>query len=151
MTQENKLGLLLREEIELMSKAENVLTYSYLRCRNFANKEKYSDEEEVELEALTSRFSRLSDMLVQKIWQSIFILELETFGTVKDKINRAEKFGLLEDAKVFEEIRILRNKIAHEYAPSRMPKLYHQVLKYLPSLFDAVKRTRDYVVKKGLI
>jgi hypothetical protein len=147
----HELLLLLKEELELMDKAKNVLMRSYSRCKSFVMKENYSEDEEEKLEALTSRFARLSDILFQKIWKTIFISELEIVETVRDKVNKAEKLSLIDSAAMFEKIRILRNEISHEYIAEEMRKIYNEVFDYSPALFDAVKRANDYVVKKNLV
>jgi hypothetical protein len=108
-------------------------------------------EEEEKLEALTSRFARLSDMLIQKIWRSLFLVELEEDGTILDRINKAEKKGLIENAQKFRSLRELRDEIAHEYRLEDIKKLYKDILASTPELFDAVNRLHQYVIKKNLI
>ena len=44
---------------------------------------------------MTSRFARLSDIIIQKIFRLIESLELEEPGTVRDRINQAEKWGII--------------------------------------------------------
>ena len=93
---------------------------------------------------MTSRFARLSDLLIQKIFRLIEQIDLEPGGTVRDRINKAEKKGLINSADDFVKIRILRNNIAHEYLPEEIRALFEKVLKYTPDILDSVKRVNDH-------
>lgn len=44
-------------------------------------------------------------------------------------------------------VRILRNKIAHEYVEKVMNEIFMEVVKLTPALLDAVKRVNDYIKK----
>jgi len=138
---------LLTQELELMNKASGTLNYSYQRCMAIAKKSQYSLEEEERFESLTSRFARLSDILVQKIFRLIDQIELEDQGSVRDRINRAEKRELLASAHDFILIRELRNSIAHEYQPDAIIKIFALVLKLTPVLFDSVHRINNFCKK----
>ncbi|BAP54751.1 hypothetical protein THII_0454 [Thioploca ingrica] len=136
--------LLLQAELELMDKAREHLRYSYERCQAIVGKASYTLEELEHFESLTSRFARLSDLLIQKLFRLIDQLDLDESGTIRDRINRAEKKGLIADADRFVEIRELRNQIAHEYNPNAMLTIFTEVLHYCPPLFDAVERVHRY-------
>lgn len=86
---------LLEIEMDFLENSNNMLSYSYNICSNIGLKEKYSLEELDKFEALTSRFARTSDILIQKVLRLIDIIELEIPGTVIDRINRAEKRELI--------------------------------------------------------
>jgi hypothetical protein len=138
---------LLREELDLLDKAAKYLRYSYVRCLKLASKTKLSPLELERFESLTGRFARLSDLLIQKLFRLIDQLDLEDSGTVRDRIHRAEKKGLIADGEIFIRIRELRNSIAHEYDPEAMQVIFSMVLSYCPTLFDAVDRTKNYASK----
>lgn len=136
MTQDEKE--LLRLELNLLKDANKTLIYSYDSCSKIGIKENYTYEELDKFEALTSRFARVSDILIQKIFRLIDIIELELPGTVIDRINRMEKRGAL-DADKFKEIRRLRNEIAHEYIPTAIENIFKDVLRLTPFILDCVK------------
>ena len=140
----NDLFLLLYEEQALMESATDVLLHSYRQCKEMEIKQEYTYDELDKIEAFTSRFARLSDLLIQKIFRLIDRIDLEDTGTVRDRIYRAEKKGLIADADVFIEIRVLRNDIAHEYLPDAMREIYRKVLELSPHLMDSVQRVKDY-------
>lgn len=138
---------LLKSELALMHKAQKKLEYSYEVCRKISDKDKYTYEEEDRFEALTSRFARLSDILIQKIFRLIESLEMEKGGTVRDRINRVEKWGIIESADDYLLIRELRNSIAHEYLPEVIYDIYKQVLRFTPLLFETVENVDRYCKK----
>ena len=74
----------------------------------------------------------------------IDILELERPGSVIDRINRAEKRGLISSAEIFKEIRYLRNDISHEYIQTAIEQIFEKVLELTPYLIDSVNRVKKY-------
>ena len=139
--------LLLKEELTKMNLAGDMLNRSFQKCEVFGVKKAYSNEELDQIEAFTSRFARVSDLLIQRIFRLVDELDLDSEGTVRDRINRAEKKGLIEQSDTFVEIRKLRNAIAHEYQPDAPEKIFADVRVCTPSLLDSIKRTNQYVVK----
>ncbi|MCK4799052.1 MAG: hypothetical protein KAT05_16885 [Spirochaetes bacterium] len=137
----------LKEQLISLEKAKDILEYSYKRCNKIEIKEGYSYEEMDKFESLTSRFARLSDIFIQKILRIIEIIDLEPQETVRDRINKAEKKGLIESAEKFKEIRILRNSIAHEYIMEALLDIFKNVLEYTPILFDSVDRVKQYCIR----
>jgi len=81
----------LKQELAELEKARDVLEYSFGRCSKTGVHAGLTDVELESFEALTSRFARLSDILIQKIMRYFDVLDLEDQGTVRDRINRAEK------------------------------------------------------------
>lgn len=138
---------LLIEELKLLEYSNNMLTYSYDTCKSIGIKEEYTFNELDKFEALTSRFARTSDMLIQKIFRLIDILELERPGSVIDRINRAEKRGLISSSEIFKEIRYLRNEISHEYIPTVIEQIFEKVLRLVPYLIDSIDRVNKYCQK----
>jgi hypothetical protein len=98
---------LLKKEIKNLDGAAAILRYSYDNCRKIGIKKKFSYEELDQFESLTSRFARMSDLLIKNVFRLIERLDMEAMETVRDSINRAEKIGLINNANVFSEIRIL--------------------------------------------
>jgi Fe2+ transport system protein B len=83
-----------------------------------------NDSDSAFLEVVTSRFAKLQDTLGQKV----FSLVLKNVGedildkTFIDILNMFEKFGFIDDADFWVELRQTRNAIAHEY-PDNLEKL----------------------------
>ena len=146
MTQQDYVALL-QEALVRLEEAERWLRRSYGLCREMDVEESLEEEEYDALETLTSRFARVSDMLLQKIFRSIDQLELESGGTLLDALHRAEKRGLIDSVDQFRLIRELRNEIAHEYALDELRKLFKPVLEQTPLLFTIMDRIRSYCLK----
>ncbi|RKX84070.1 MAG: hypothetical protein DRP57_06635 [Spirochaetes bacterium] len=136
---------LIKNELDIMNRAKDILEYSYKTCSIISIKDTYLNDELDKFEALTSRFARLSDILTQKIFRLIEYLEMESPGTVRDRINRAEKWGLIDKADDFFLIRELRNSIAHEFLPEAINQIYREVLKYTPVLFKVCDNVTLYI------
>ena len=87
------LILNLFDTINILDNAVHWLKRSYTICSGIGVKESYTEEESDDLETLTSRFARVSDILIQKAFRSIDAVEFENKGTLIDVVNRAHKRG----------------------------------------------------------
>lgn len=143
----NKLLDLLKEELKSVEEAAFILDYSYNNCKKIGIKEEYSLHELDNFEAFTSRFARLSDILIQKLFRLIDKIELEEKGTVRDIINNAEKKGLIDNADTFVQIRIVRNDITHEYDPDSVKEIFKKVMDLTPHLLESVKMIKLFCKK----
>lgn len=137
----------LKQELRDLEKARDVLHYSYEKCHAIELMDGLSYDEQERFEALTGRFARLSDLIIQKTFRLLDILDLEDEGTIRDRINRAEKKGVIYSADDFIEIRILRNEIAHEYKSETIYAIFEKVLEYTPKLLESVETITAYAQK----
>lgn len=140
----DQMQLLLVKELKVLSDAREVLFYSFNKCSAIGIKEVYEPEELESFESFTGRFARLSDILIQKIFRLVDELDLDAQGTIRDRINRAEKKELIASSEIFVEIRMVRNDIAHEYLPAAIHDIFRKVLSLTPHLLDGVDRTITY-------
>jgi len=142
-----QLYQILQKELKLLDDATDVLRYSFDKCSKIGLKQVYRPEELESFESFTGRFARLSDILIQKILRLIDEIDLETQGTVRDRINRAEKKALIGSSDTFVEIRMVRNDIAHEYLPEAIHETFKKVLELTPALLDSVERVKAHSQK----
>jgi hypothetical protein len=133
---------LLKEELADLELAAAHLGYSLERCQNLMGQEDISPEQLERLESLTSRFARLADLLIQRIFR--LIDDLEGSGTILDRLYRAEKRGFANASELI-RIRELRNLIAHEYANDKMPEVYAAVATLSPILLAVIPKIIDHV------
>lgn len=151
MTAQQKLKLLLNENIKNLHKAAQQLAFSYQRCQSTISltgeqsATQLSLEDQEKFEALTSRIARLADLIIQKTIRLIEQIELSESGSILDRINKAEKKGFIESAEQFIEIRQLRNSIAHEYDEDALNQIFITCLQYTPSLLTAVENIKGYI------
>ena len=137
----------LRHELHELEKAGDILEYSYNKCNTIGIKPGLSNDQLESFEALTSRFARLSDIIIQKILRYFDILDLEEKGTVRDRINRAERKQVIETADDFIQIRILRNEIAHEYQSETIYSIFEKVVELTPILLKSIDSLTAYANK----
>jgi len=140
----DNLKNLLLKELQLLEDAAQVLRYSFDKCSRIGLKEDYTPDELESFESLCSRFARLSDIMTQKLFRLLDELALDTPGSVRDRINRAEKRGGIDKAEDFVAIRILRNDIAYEYLPEAIRDIYCKVMELTPILLASVALTKRY-------
>lgn len=135
---------LLQEELAGLQLAAGHLQYSMERCRNLVGQEALPPEQLERLESLTSRFARLADLLVQRVFRLVDEIELVGGGSILDRIYRAEKRGWANAAELI-NIRELRNLIAHEYATEKMAEIYSAVALLSPALLETVPKVVEYI------
>lgn len=135
---------LLKENTETLNLSLKRLMYSYTICSKTGLKETYSEEEFMSFEAMTSRYARTTDMLVNKALRSIDTVELEDTGTIIDIMNRAEKRGIVTSAELLHSIKDLRNSITHEYVTENIARFFGKVLEYTPLLKTVIEKLNSY-------
>jgi uncharacterized protein YutE (UPF0331/DUF86 family) len=135
---------LLNHDLELLQKAANILAKSHQNCLKIGLKSDYSFEELTEFEALSGRFARLIDFLIQKIFRLIDEINLAPQGTIRDSVNRAEKNHLIDSAESLVEMRHIRNQVAHEYITEKLSHLFERIVVLSPLLLDYIVRTKEY-------
>ncbi len=67
------------------------------------------------VDAFVARFGRLQDTLGAALLPRLLEAQLEPVGTVLDNLNRAERLGWVRSASDWAELRLLRNRMVHEY------------------------------------
>ncbi|MBT8420137.1 MAG: DUF86 domain-containing protein [Gammaproteobacteria bacterium] len=67
------------------------------------------------LESFGAKFSRLQDMICDKLIPAFLQATGEKTGTLLDNLNRLEKFELVDNVEDWIEARGLRNRLVHEY------------------------------------
>lgn len=137
----------LAETLRQVDDGARWLRRSLTRCQKSAHKPELTPADLDAFEALTSRYARVSDMVLQKLFRGLDALELEDSGTLLDALNRAEKRGLIDSANAFREIRELRNEIAHEYAQENLRPLFQSVLEQAPILLEIIRRSHEYSLR----
>ena len=134
---------LLQEELCSLQLAADHLGYSLARCLDLISKEDWPPEELERLESLTSRFARLADLLIQRIFRLMDDIELTGAGSILDRLYRAEKRGWASATDLI-KIRELRNLIAHEYAADTMHDIFATVAALTPLLLAVVPEVKTY-------
>ncbi len=123
------------------------LNHSFSEVQKIGLKPEYEVSEFDSYENLCSRFSRMIDFLVRKIFRSIDAVEFENQGTLIDTVNHAHKRGLFEDIDTVRQIKDLRNEIAHEYIDDALQDLFEDIVRLTPLLTEIAETTLKYTHK----
>jgi hypothetical protein len=143
----NKNSLeLLKENLDSVNLSLRRLMYSFGSCTKTGLKDFYSDEEFVAFEAMTSRYARTTDMLINKVLRSLDTVEYIDGGTVIDAANNTEKRGIA-DSSDLRKLKDLRNAIAHEYVTDNIVRFFGTVLEFTPLLKSTIEKLNVYFVK----
>ena len=137
---------ILEENLSSLNLSLKRLLFSYDICAKTGLKAIYSDDEFVFFEAMTARYARTTDMLVNKVLRSLDTVEYITGGTVIDAANNAEKRGIV-DSRDLRKMKDLRNSIAHEYVTENIARFFSNVLEFTPLLKKVIENLNDYCLK----
>ncbi|MEI6807007.1 MAG: hypothetical protein WCK49_10995 [Myxococcaceae bacterium] len=132
---------------EDLQAAKNWLLRSYGLCQPIGVRQDYEPQHYDAFENLASRFARASDLLFQKIFRGIDVLELVEGGSLLDAIHRAQKRGLIDSVEQIRVIREIRNQVVHEYQSKNLPLFFQELLDQTPVLLDLIDKASAYVQK----
>ena len=139
----------LKANRDLLDQALPSFRKSLEKCRLLHLAAPRSFEVEESLDALTSKFSRISDIFTQKVLKSLVLLTREDAPTFVDRMNLCEKLGVISSAADLIEIRDLRNQIAHEYLSENLTEVYQDCMalsgKLLTEINTANKAIQKYL------
>jgi len=134
-----------------LNDASKWLMRSYNQCQNFDIQQPLSDEQYDALENLSSRFARVVDLLINKVYRAIDTAELIEAGSLIDTINRAVKKGLIDNSQTARTLKDIRNEIVHEYVVEDLKDLQQEVLTHTVILIKLVDVSAKYIQDKKLI
>lgn len=133
----------LSNQLRLLERASIWLQRSLSQCADFNPARGLSDDEFDALEALASRYARVVDLLINKVFRAIDQIEFLEAGSLIDSVNRAEGRKLLQvaEARVLKE---LRNRIVHEYEVEDLASLLSDIQKNSQALLASCERAVEY-------
>jgi hypothetical protein len=137
---------ILKENLYAVNLNLSRLMYSFKKCSAISFKDTYSDEEFEAFEAMTSRYARTTDMLINKVLRSLDTVEYIDEGAVIDAIYNTEKRGIA-DAQELRKLKDLRNLIAHEYVTEKLIRFFDKVLEFTPLLKIVIEKLNDYCLR----
>ena len=114
---------------------------SLVKCRDIDFSPQISFETEEALDALSSKFSRVSDIYTQKVIKTLLFLMREDAPTFLDRMNLCEKLGIISSAEELIAIRDLRNIIAHEYLSENLVEIYREIIQLSNNLIRSIALT----------
>jgi len=120
---------------------------SLVKCRDLDFSLPISFEAEESLDALSSKFSRVSDIFTQKVLKTFIFVLREDAPTFLDRMNLCEKLGIIPSAEELIAIRDLRNIIAHEYLNENLVEIYMEIIELSDTLLKAILETERFFIK----
>lgn len=140
----NNLRLLARNW-QLLQNSLHTLNKSVEKAQAIVKQEDYTFEEMETFDSLTSKFSRTSDIFLQKIIRTVWDLLHEDKMPLIDILNRAEKLEIIHSAEDMLEIRDIRNQIAHEYIPEAIQELVPDVIDLSKILEENINTCQNFL------
>jgi hypothetical protein len=129
----------LKANREVLDQALPSFRRSLEKCRSLYLNGPRTFEVEESLDALTSKFARVSDIFTQKVLKSLILLTREDAPTFVDRMNLCEKLGVISSAADLIEIRDLRNQIAHEYLSENLTEVYEDCMALSEKLLTEIQ------------
>ena len=99
------------------------------------------------VEAFTSRFARVVDLLINRVLRAIDRFELNEPGTLLDTANRAVARDLISGVDWLRELKDVRNRIAHDYAGLQLPDLFVYCQRVVPELGLSCEKVDAYIAQ----
>jgi hypothetical protein len=121
---------------------------SLVKCRDLDLSPPISFETEESLDALSSKFSRVSDIFTQKVLKTLIFVLREDAPTFLDRMNLCEKLGIIPSAEEIIAIRDLRNIIAHEYLSENLLEIYREIIQLSDNLLKAIFHTEKFFLER---
>jgi uncharacterized protein with HEPN domain len=135
----------LADSLAELDRALRHLKYSANACADLPPHERVPTEEALaRIEAFTSRFARVVDLMSKRVLRAMDQFEMHEAGTMLDVANRAEKRGVIDSVDWLRELKDTRNRISHDYAGDRLPEILAYCREELPRLLTTCKRIKEY-------
>lgn len=94
----------------------------------FDPKRNYAPKESEPYDAMCDRFLRAFESAVRFFRTYERVVEAAPSETFRDLLNRMEKLGFISAAGLWLRMRDTRNRIAHEYLPEELAKIYQAIV-----------------------
>jgi uncharacterized protein with HEPN domain len=139
------LQQLLKEEVALLDKAQGHLEYSLKKVETI-DLTKSLDNETLEIfDSFATRFLRLYEVLINQNLRTCLQLLGEYQKTTIDNLNKAESLDMITSADDFNYIRMLRNKVAHEYVEEEWKEIYQNIITYSKHLLTSTQMLKQTI------
>lgn len=134
---------ILKENIVNLKEALEWLERSYAIC-NELDTQQLDAEGMDAFESFTSRFARVSDILFNKVFRSIFYLEQGENASWLDVTLFMEKKAIIDDLNQARIIKETRNDIVHEYTASDLNELFDSVKEQATQVMEYAQNAIQY-------
>lgn len=127
--------------------ARQHLNFSIKSVSSILAEGEWTELELEKVEAFTSRFARVVDLLINRVLRAIDRFELNEPGTLLDTANRAVARNLISGVDWLRELKDVRNRIAHDYAGLQLPDLFVYCQRVIPELERSCEKVDAYIAQ----
>lgn len=102
------------------------------------------------LESFIGKFSRMQDTMMDKLLPTFLLAIGERSGTALDNLNRAQKLSFVTDPDAWLAMRMLRNRLVHEYVedPAELAAALAKAYELTAELSGSYRAIHDYAASK---
>ena len=108
------------------------------------DKENFSEQELKAFDVFSFRFQKVVEMFLSFLRSLEIYLYGQSSDTLRDRLLRMEKLGIISDIEIWLKIRILRNRIVHTYEENFID-LIKEVLNASNQIFQDYKKLENYI------
>ena len=111
-----------------VSKAVALVSASLAKLPTYHEDRDYTADEREPYDALTDRFVRAVEVCLQ-FFRSFERLQFgEESLTLRDRLNRMERLGLIDSVELWIGMRDVRNRAVHGYLPDQLKRMYDDIM-----------------------
>ncbi len=147
---ENSHIILLKHSYQKLEKAVHLVRHSVQKIEPYDSKLCYSPDQLEPFDALTGRFERSVEIALNKFFRSVELVESKVLSdTIRDRLNVMNKLDLISDVELWLDMRDIRNRIAFDYLPEKIEKIYHDIIfKFSLELDRLMKKNVKFLKKE---
>ncbi len=118
----------LTERIRLFTKSLKAMTKTAAQLDFFDPTKTYSDNTLEKYDALGARYTRTYECAIKLFRTKDLLDSNEEATTIRELFHRMEHYLWISDSAIWLSMKIVRNKLNHEYLPYDQAKIYNYIL-----------------------
>ena len=133
----------------LIGSAAALVSASLAKVPAYSEEQDYSADEREPYDALTDRFIRAVEMCLQ-FFRGFERLEFgEESLTLRDRLNRMERLGLITSVELWMKMRDVRNRAVHDYQPDQLKHMYDDMMEIFgPELLGCAGEIEKFLERR---
>ena len=100
---------------------------SLRRVQRYDPSRSYTPDELEPYDALADRFVRIVEIALRFFRTYEMLHEAVASDTLRDRLHRMEKLGLISATSLWLDMRDVRNRIVHDYLPEQVAEMFGQI------------------------
>lgn len=113
-----------------------------------------SDDDTARLHGFLRLFEQLHQITERRLFRAILVLSGEDADlSTRNMVDRLEKFGAVSDSKVWRQIGVVRNRLAHDYPSdfAAFAAAVNEAFGAHTSLLAATREATDFIERERLL